>query len=142
MTMMMGTFFRERQVEARRASAEDAERARAANHTVEMLLDTSVMAKRDDVYGRVQAERYDGTVLGDTHTNTTTNSNTNMLVEFILAHDLAMTSQSLTTKGPFYVGNTNTQTQQQPAQPVSWPIFLSTARLADRPKMSTGLECE
>eukprot|EP00903_Cladosiphon_okamuranus_P015742 g14530.t1 len=43
--------------EARRASAEDAERNRAAAHTVDTLLKSSVVVKRDAIYDQVQAER-------------------------------------------------------------------------------------
>lgn len=52
-----------RKAEERRASAEDAERARAASHTAEMLLlNSSVEPKRDEVHDRAKAERYDKTV--------------------------------------------------------------------------------
>eukprot|EP00752_Nemacystus_decipiens_P008396 g7506.t1 len=46
--------------EDRRATAEDAERARAANHAVEMLFNSSAETNRDEIYEiyeRVQAER-------------------------------------------------------------------------------------
>lgn len=60
MMMTMRPLFEQRQAEARRASAEDAERARVANHTVEMLLtsSSSVVAKGDEIHDRIQAERY------------------------------------------------------------------------------------